>query len=131
APIGSGMLYVKREKIKNIYPLFAADDPLKDDIRKFEHLGTRPFYIEQAISKAIDFHDMIGIERKQQRLHYLKNYWMEKVKGLPGVEFQTSMDPGFGCAISVFRIQGKKPQEIDSHLLSRYKVHTVAIDWEN
>ena len=35
APIGSGMLYVRKEKIKNVYPLFAADVPLKDDIRKF------------------------------------------------------------------------------------------------
>src|SRR5687768_3705197 len=29
APIGTGMLYVKKEKIKNIYPLFATDNPLK------------------------------------------------------------------------------------------------------
>ena len=56
------------------------DNPLKDDIRKFEALGTRPFFIEQAIGKAIEFHEMIGAERKEKRLHYLKNYWMEKVK---------------------------------------------------
>ncbi|HEU4633990.1 MAG TPA: aminotransferase class V-fold PLP-dependent enzyme, partial [Flavisolibacter sp.] len=49
APIGSGMLYVKKEKIKNIYPLFASNSPFEEDIRKFEHLGTRPFFIEQAI----------------------------------------------------------------------------------
>jgi selenocysteine lyase/cysteine desulfurase len=62
APIGSGLLYVRKEKIKNLYPLFAtSDNPLKDDIRKFENLGTRPFFIEQAIGKAIEFHDMIGI----------------------------------------------------------------------
>ena len=85
APIGSVMLYVRKEKIKNLYPLFAVDNPLKDDIRKFEALGTRPFFIEQAIGKAIEFHDMIGSERKEKRLHYLKNYWMEKVKDLPGI----------------------------------------------
>jgi len=60
APIGTGLLYVKKEKIKSIYPLFAtSDNPLKDDIRKFENLGTRPFFIEQAIGKAIEFHEMI------------------------------------------------------------------------
>jgi selenocysteine lyase/cysteine desulfurase len=83
APIGSGMLYVKKEKIKDLYPLFASDNPLKEDIRKFEHLGTRPFFIEQAIGKALEFHQMIGDERKEKRLHYLKNYWMEKVKNVP------------------------------------------------
>ena len=77
APIGSGMLYVKKDKIKKLYPLFASDDPLKDDIRKFENLGTRPFFIEQAIGKSLEFHDMIGSERKEKRLHYLKNYWMD------------------------------------------------------
>jgi selenocysteine lyase/cysteine desulfurase len=132
APIGSGMLYVKKDRIKTIYPLFATgDNPLKDDIRKFENLGTRPFYIEQAISKAIDFHEMIGSERKEKRLHYLKNYWMEKVKDLPGVKLNTSFHPKWGCAIGNININGKKPNELDAFLLDKYKVHTVAITWEN
>ncbi len=132
APIGSGLLYVKKEKIKTIYPLFAtADDPLKDDIRKFESLGTRPFFIEQAIGKAVEFHDMIGSERKQKRLHYLKNYWMEKVKGLPKVKFNTSMDPKWGGAIGNIGIEGRKPGELDSFLMDKYKIHTTTVVWEN
>lgn len=132
APIGSGMLYAKKDKIKNIYPLFATgDNPLKDDIRKFENLGTRPFFIEQAISKAIEFHEMIGIERKEKRLHYLKNYWMERVKNVPKVKLNTSLHPKWGCAIGNVGIDGKKPGELDNFLLEKYKVHTVAITWEN
>lgn len=131
APIGSGMLYVKKDKIKNLYPLFASDNPLKDDIRKFEHLGTRPFFIEQAIGKAIEFHEMIGIERKQKRLHYLKNYWMEKVKDIPKVKLHTSLHPQWGCAIGMLSVEGRKPAELDSYLLNNFKVHTVSIDWEN
>ncbi len=132
APIGTGLLYVKKEKIKSLYPLFATNDnPLKDDIRKFEHLGTRPFFIEQAIGKAIEFHDMIGIERKQKRLQYLKNYWMEKVKDLPGVKFNTSLNPAWACAIGNMGIEGRKPQELDSFLMDKYKVHVVSIEWEN
>jgi selenocysteine lyase/cysteine desulfurase len=132
APIGSGMLYVKKEKIKNIYPLFAtSDDPLKDDIRKFENLGTRPFFIEQAIGKALEFHEMIGSERKEKRLHYLKNYWMEKVKNVPKVKLNTSLHPKWGCAIGNVGIEGKKPGELDLFLFDKYKIHTVAIEWEN
>ena len=119
APIGTGVLYVKKEKIKTIYPLFATNEnPLKDDIRKFENLGTRPFYIEQAIGKAIEFHEMIGIERKEKRLHYLKNYWMEKVKDIPGVKLNTSLNPKWGCAIGNVGIEGKKPNELDSFLMT-------------
>ena len=132
APIGTGLLYVRKEKIKTIYPMFAtSENPLKDDIRKFEALGTRPFYIEQAIGKAIEFHEMIGSERKEKRLHYLKNYWMEKVKDIPKVKLNTSLHPKFGCAIGNVGIEGKKPGELDSFLLDKYKVHTVAITWVN
>jgi selenocysteine lyase/cysteine desulfurase len=132
APIGSGMLYVKKDKIKTIYPLFAtSDDPLKEDIRKFENLGTRPFFIEQAIGKAIEFHDMIGSERKEKRLHYLKNYWMEKVKTIPKVRLNTSLHPGWGCAIGNVAVEGRKPAELDAFLFDKYKIHTVGIEWEN
>ena len=132
APIGSGLLYVKKEKIKTIYPMFAtSDNPLKDDIRKFEALGTRPMFIEQAIGKAIEFHEMIGSERKEKRLHYLKNYWMEKVKDTAKVKLNTSLNSKYGCAIGNVGIEGKKPGELDSFLMDKYKIHTVAITWEN
>jgi len=132
APIGSGMLYVRKEKIKTIYPLFAtSDNPLKDDIRKFENLGTRPFFIEQAIGKALEFHEMIGSERKEKRLFYLKNYWMEKVKDLPKVKINTPLHPKWGCAIGNMGIDGKKASELDSFLMDKYKIHVVGIEWEN
>lgn len=131
APIGSGMLYVRKEKIKTIYPMFAMGDPLKDDIRKFEALGTRPMFIEQAIGKAVEFHEMIGSERKEKRLHYLKNYWFDKVKETPKVKLHTSFLPKWGCAIGNVSVEGRKPGELDGFLLDKYRVHTVGIEWEN
>lgn len=131
ACIGTGFLYVKKEKIKNLYPLFAAPDAHVDDIRKFEHLGTRPFFIEQAIGKAIEFYDMIGAQRKEQRLLYLKNYWMNKVKDLPGVTLGTSLKPGFSCGIGLINLTGKKPADIEIFLWNNYKLHISAIEWEN
>ena len=131
APIGTGLLYVRKEKIKNLYPLFAANEPLKDDIRKFEHLGTRPFFIEQAIGKALDFHEMIGSERKEKRLQYLKNYWMEKVKNIPKVKLHTSLNAKWGCAIGMLSIEGRKTGELHDYLFNNYKIHATTIEWEN
>jgi selenocysteine lyase/cysteine desulfurase len=131
ACIGSGMLYVKKDKIKNIYPLFANGDPTSDNIRKFESLGTRPFFIEQAINKAIDFYDMIGAKRKEERLFFLKNYWMSRVKDIPKVKLGTSMKQGFACGVGLVGIEGKKPADLDVFLMENYKVHTVGIEWEN
>ena len=131
ACIGSGMLYIKKEKIKNIYPLFAAGDAKSEDIRKFENLGTRPFFIEQAIGKAIEFHEMIGSKRKEERLLYLKNYWMNRVKDIPTIKLNTSLKQGFGCAIGSVSVEGRKPSALSSFLMDKYKVHTVGIEWEN
>ncbi|MEO5583082.1 MAG: aminotransferase class V-fold PLP-dependent enzyme, partial [Saprospiraceae bacterium] len=131
APIGTGLLIVKKDKIKNLYPLFAAPDAESDDIRKFENLGTRPFHIEQATGQAIQFHQMIGGDRKQKRLHYLKNYWATKALQQPGVKIGTSLKPEYGCGIGLLQIDGKTPSQIDSFLFEKYKIHAVGITWEN
>ena len=131
APIGAGMLWVRKEKIGKIWPMFASEKANETDIRKFEHLGTRPFFIEEAIGKAIEFNDMIGQERKEKRLHYLKNYWMEKVKALPKVQLSTSLKDKWGCAIGMVSVEGKKPNELDAYLYTNYKIHTTTIVWEN
>ncbi|MDX1478338.1 MAG: aminotransferase class V-fold PLP-dependent enzyme [Saprospiraceae bacterium] len=131
APFGSGMLYVRKDKIRTLYPHMAAPDPESDDIRKFEHLGTRSFAIEQAIGQAVEFHEMIGSARKQARLQYLKRYWTDAVVDLPGVSIGTSLDPRFGCAIALLEIEGKKPQDVTQFLFRDHKIHTTAINWEN
>jgi len=131
APIGTGLLYIRKEKIKNVWPLFGAGEKEEDNIRKFEHLGTRPFFIEEAIDKAIDFFDMIGAKRKEERLLYLKNYWMQRVQHMPKVKLHTSFKKEFGCAIGCVSVEGKKPAELDSYLWANYKIHTVGIEWEN
>lgn len=129
APIGSGLLYVRKDRIGNIYPLFGAEKPAEKNIRKFEHLGTRPFFIEQAIGKAIEFNDLIGLERKQARLHYLKRYWMEQVKDLPGVKMSTSLHPTWSCAIGMVSVEGKKPADLDAFLFNNFRIHTTTINW--
>ncbi len=131
APIGTGILVVKKDKIKKLYPLFAAPDAESEDIRKFENLGTRPFHIEQATGQAIQFHQMIGAERKQKRLHYLKNYWANKALQIPGVHVGTSLNPQYGCAIGLLQIDGKTPAQVDSFLYEKFKIHAVGIVWEN
>ena len=131
APIGTGFLYIKKDKIKKVWPLFGAGEKNEDNIRKFEQLGTRPFFIEEAIDKAIDFHEMIGIKRKEERLLYLKNYWMNKVKDLPKVKLHTSFKKEFGCGIGLVSVDGKKPEELDRFLWDNYKIHSVGINWEN
>jgi selenocysteine lyase/cysteine desulfurase len=131
APFGSGMLYVKKEKIKNVYPLFGSPDPESDDIRKFEHLGTRSIAIELGIGQAVDFHLMIGSKRKEERLRYLKNYWTERVLQFKGVSINTSLKPAYSGAIALLAVEGKTPHELRGYLMSKHQIHSVGIVWEN
>jgi len=131
APFGSGLLYVRKDKIKNVWALLSSTEPDGPDIRKFESLGTRSFASEMAIGTSVDFHNIIGSKRKEERLRYLKTYWVDQVKGLPGVSFNQPDTITQSCAIASIAIKNKKPEEISVELFNKYKIHTVAINWEN
>src|SRR5438045_1078552 len=70
APKGTGMLYVRRERIARLWPLMAAESKQAADIRKFEEIGTHPAANKLAIGEAILFHQGIGAARKEARLRY-------------------------------------------------------------
>lgn len=131
APIGSGMLWIKQDKIEKVWPLLCNDKPNSKDIRKFETLGTRCFPIEQGIGEAINFQLAIGNKRKEERVRYLKNYWVEKVIHLPKVKIHTSLNPKYSCAIAGISIDGMTPTQFSNALFESYKIHTTGIVWEN
>jgi selenocysteine lyase/cysteine desulfurase len=131
APIGTGMMWVKQDKIERLWPLTCNDKPHSSDIRKFETLGTRSFPLEQGIGEAINFHQGMGSKRKEERIRYLKDYWATKVQDLPKVKLHTSLNSKYSCAICGVSIDGMTPAELENALFNQYKIHTVGIVWEN
>lgn len=131
APFGTGMLYVNKEKIGNLYPLLAHAEPESQDIRKFESLGTRSFAIEQAIGQALDFHYSIGSEAKQGRLQFLKEYWTEGVKDVDRIKIKTDTHASKSCALCIVEIEGMTPVALSEALHNGHKIHTTAIEFHN
>lgn len=131
APFGSGLLYIRKGKIKNVWALLSNNEPDGPDIRKFESLGTRSFASEMAIGAAVDFYNVIGAARKEERLRYLKDHWVKQVKDIPGIRFYQPHTKHQACAIANVGIDGKKPEEISAELFGKHKIHAVAINWEN
>jgi selenocysteine lyase/cysteine desulfurase len=127
APFGSGLLYIKKDKIKNVWALLSAPEPDSGDIKKFENLGTRSFASEMAIGTAVDFHNIIGSKRKEARLRYIKDYWTEKANQLPKAKICTSLKPQYSCAIANIGFEGWQAQQIEAKLFERYKIHSVSI----
>jgi len=130
APLGAGILYVKKEKIKKIWPLFAEYNFADDDIRKLNHTGTNPVAVDVAINHAINYHQKIGIKRKEQRLRFLQQYWLNQVKKINNVYINTPNKTDLSCAIANIGIQGISPANLAQTLLTKYNIYTVAIDNE-
>jgi isopenicillin-N epimerase len=127
APKGAGMLYIKRDKIERIWPLMAAEKRQASDIRKFEEIGTHPAANKLAIGEAILFHNGIGAARKEARLRYLSRYWMNALKDVPRIRFNTSFDPRQSCAIANVAVEGIEPVAIGSYLMTTHKIFTTPI----
>ena len=128
-PLGAGILYVKRERIAGLWPMFAegANVP-DDDIRKLNHTGTHPVHTDLAINDAIDFHLGIGIQRKEARLRWLQRYWTDRVRGTPGITLNTPSDPARHCAIANVSVTGITPRDLAQRLFERHRIWTVGIN---
>ena len=131
APFGSGLLYIRKDKIRKVWAFLSNNEPDGPDIRKFESLGTRSFASEMAIGAAADFHQVMGNKRKEDRLRFLKDYWVEQVRDLPGISFYQPDHTSQSCAIANIAVKGKKPEEVSAELFNKHRIHTVAINWEN
>ena len=130
APHGTGFLYVKKSKIKGLWPLMAADIKQDEDIRKFEEIGTHPAANHNAIAEALTFHNGIGIERKAARLRFLKNRWARRLEQIQAVRILTPYDPAQSCGLANFRVDGIDSGKLGSHLWDRYRINVTPIGQE-
>jgi selenocysteine lyase/cysteine desulfurase len=123
APIGTGFLYVRRSKIGRVWPLMAAPLSMRDDIRKFEQIGTFPVAIPGGIAEAVTFHESLGGARKAARLRYLRRRWVDRVRGLRGVRVLNRDEPDHTCGLGAVAIDGVHPDALTAFLESRYRIH--------
>src|SRR5437763_7588089 len=127
APVGTGFLYVRRERIAKLWPLTPAAASKADNIRKFEEVGTHPAANHNAIAEALAFHQSIGVERKAARLRYLTDRWVKQVETTPRVKILSSrqMDQAWGLAnVSLDGVDVSKAYDF---LWSKYRIITAAI----
>jgi selenocysteine lyase/cysteine desulfurase len=127
APHGTGMLFVRKDKIKNLWPMMAAPDTLDDNIRKFEEIGTHPAANFLAIAEAVTFHEGLGAKRKEARMIYLRNRWANPLKEHDRVKLHTSLKPGFACGLATVQILGIDSVELTSYLWNKHRIIVTPI----
>ena len=126
APIGTGFLYVRRDRIRSLWPLMAGSVEQEGDIRKYEEIGTHPAANHNAISVAIAFNRGIGAERKIARLRYLRDRWAKQLLAASDrVKMITEIGPGRSGAIGVVAIDGMDMNKLGGWLLSQHRIVTT------
>jgi selenocysteine lyase/cysteine desulfurase len=127
-PLGSGILYVKKENLRKIWPLIASGELNPDNILRLNQIGTHPVHTDLTVSEAIDYYNMLGAERKETRLRYLQHYWTDKVRNMPHIILNTPADPRRSCAIANVGVKDIKPAELGDILFKKYKIYCAPID---
>jgi selenocysteine lyase/cysteine desulfurase len=128
APVGTGFLYVRREKIKSLWPMMAGTPEQDESIVKFEEIGTHPAANHNAIGEALTFHEMIGVERKAARLRYLRSRWVDRLAGEKKMVFHTNLEPAHSCGLTTVEITGIAPGDLATWLLDKRGVFVTTID---
>lgn len=122
-PIGAGVLYIKKERIKEMNVLFGDVNTPEDNISKLAHFGTTPFAVIMTIPDSLAFHKLMDVEKVSKRLYYLKSIWINELKEVGKVEILTP--PELSCAIASFRIRDKKTSDVADVLFKEHNILTV------
>ncbi len=127
-PLGAGLLYVKEGMAKYITPMMASWGHEADSIKKLNHTGTHPVHTDLSIHAAIDYLEMIGLERKETRLRWLQKRWSDALRDETNVVVNTPSDPIRHAGIGNVGVTTMPPAEMAKRLLSDHAIWTVAID---
>ena len=127
APVGTGFLYVRRERIENLWPLTPAAAAKSKDIRKFEEVGTHPAANHNAIAEALTFHQAIGVERRAARMRYLTDRWATRLERQPRVKILTSRLPNQSWGLANISLEGIDSAKAYEALWSKYRIITASI----
>ena len=127
APVGTGFLYMRRERIENLWPLTPAAAAKSKDIRKFEEVGTHPAANHNAIAEALTFHQAIGVERRAARMRYLTDRWATRLERHPRVKILTSRLPNQSWGLANISLEGIDSAKAYEALWSKYRIITASI----
>ena len=130
-PLGSGMLHVSKDKILKIWPLFTDWDDDKNKIQRLNHTGTLPVHTDLAIDDAIDYLEIMGMERKENRLRFLQKYWSDQLRNVPNISVNTPVESKRSCGIANVCIESMGAIELADRLLKDFNIYTVGVDYAN
>jgi len=108
APHGSGFLYVKQDRMKDIWTTIASGrwDNHDDEGFRFTQRGTGSFPILKGVDAALDFHFELGPDRVYERIKFLGARLRKGLAESKKVKFFSPSDESMCAGITVYNIEG-------------------------
>lgn len=129
APLGVGIVYIRKSKLDLIDPDIATTAPAPDNTYARVHTGTVDFAAQLTVPAALDFQDRIGDAPRSARLRWLRDRWTERARDIPGLQILTPADPRLHGAITSFRFAGHGSEAdnagIAKRLLDEHRIFSV------
>jgi selenocysteine lyase/cysteine desulfurase len=140
-PKGTGVLYINKERLKELAPVYAgaytdSEYNLETQTLKYrlsaqrEEYGTRNTPMVLGLSQAIDFMNDIGMENVARRGRELSLRFRSGVKELTNIDILTPENEQYSASILTFRIKGIDNLELNQKISRDHKVRLRGI-YEN
>ena len=130
APLGTGGVYIAKDRLQDITPWLGNHIHEADDIRARIPTGTVDFAARLTVPSAIAMQDAIGLEAKHRHLLRLRDYWVDRVRDIPGLEIMLPDEPGRYGAVTGFRLPGMRgpddAKKAAKLFLDKYRLLIVA-----
>lgn len=130
APLGLGLIYIKRERISDIerHMVHGGGTGAAGGVYARTGIGTNNLAAQLTVPSAIDLHQQIGPAQKQERLRHLRDLWAERLRDHPGIEILTPQERSLYAGITSFRLKGQHgPQENIALAKALWEQHRIFV----
>ena len=125
APLGTGMLFVRRDRIASLRPLYGDTHYPPENIRRLERFGNRPDSAQAGLREAIRWHHAISTRLKFARLSYLHESWTRPLRADSRYKVLTPRAPERHGAIGLLALSGVPAVRLCEYLLSKHGLLTA------
>ncbi|NJO25767.1 MAG: aminotransferase class V-fold PLP-dependent enzyme [Bacteroidia bacterium] len=129
-PVENGILYIKKESAKHIWPNIIGGGWKESNAAVDERicmLGQRNDATAAALPDIIEFHYRIGKKNIENRVVQLNTYLKQQIQNkIPQATFVTPLSPAISAGIVIVNIPGKEPSSIYQKLYEQYGIACAA-----
>ena len=132
APAGSGILYVRKERMPEIWATIASYnwDNQEDHGFRLMQNGTGNTALLAGLNAALDFYEAIGGERWLGRIKQLGDYLRAGLQKLDKVTIVSSTHPDMAAGITTYKVAGLSGPELQKRLWDEERLQPRSVGQE-